>query len=746
VPETIGQYKILSVLGTGHMGIVYEAEQENPHRKVALKVIAVGLRSPKILQRFHREAELLARLQHPGIAQIFEAGTFTDGDVERPYIAMELVEGLRLTEYVEQNDLSTLDRLNLMTAICDAVHHAHQKSVIHRDLKPANILVDQAGCPKILDFGIAAATDSDINVTTLHTDLGQLLGTLPYMSPEQVQGRSDDVDTRSDIYALGVICYRILSGKLPHELRDIALAEAARVVAEEDPERLSHFDRTFRGDIETIVAKALDKQRRRRYQSASDMGEDIQRFLHHETIHARPAGRWYQFQKFSRRNKGLVAGVAIALAGLVAGLAGTSISLQQANVAKAEARLEADKYGAISRFFQDILSSVDPASGPGKEATVRVMLDAAAEDLAGSFESQPEVRAVLHDTIGMTYRNIGNSDGARLHLEEALEILRSDPDADQETLASTMNHLAGLYWRLDLPEDAESLVKEALEIRTGLYGLLDERTLELQNNLGILFRMRGKLKEAEALARQNLEAKREAVQDNNDPLLWTSMNNLASLLDERGKSEEAEQLYVQVLEGRRKTLGEKHPDTLSIIHNLATFYLYSDRLEEAERFARQALDGRTEIYDRQHPDTLLSMHALVVVFLNKEELEEAEQLGSELLTECEQVLGPNHRNTVNAWSTMAKILAGNEKYDKAQTLLEKTVTYYMDRYGADHPRTLDARFDLSQVLVSTNRCDAASPMLEEIIRSGETVFPEDDRRLLIYRELLAECAETAGSG
>jgi tetratricopeptide (TPR) repeat protein len=739
LPDKIGRFKILSVLGTGGMGIVYEAEQESPHRKIALKVIGTGLNSPKVLQRFHREAELLARLQHPGIAQIFEAGTFDDDGIERPYIAMELVEGMRLTEYVETQELSVRQRLGLIKRICDAVHHAHQKSVIHRDLKPANILVDKTGCPKILDFGIATATDSDVNLTTFQTDLGQLLGTLPYMSPEQVRGRPGDVDTRSDVYSLGVICYRVLSGRLPHELRDIALAEVSRVVAEEDPERLSLFDRTFRGDIETIVAKALDKQRNRRYQSASDMGEDIQRFLLHEAITARPVGVWYQLQKFSRRNKGLVAGAVIALTGLVAGLVGTTLSLYRTAEAEAAARTEADKYGATSRFFQDVLSSVDPSSGPGKEVTVKEMLDVAARDLDDSFDSQPEVRAVLHDTIGLTYRNIGQTDEARRHLEEALRILRDDPDADQETVASTMGHVAGLYWRLDRSEEAEALVREALEIRTGLYGLLDDRTLELQNNLGILLRVQGRLKEAEALARQTLEAKLVVVEDSNDPGLLTNKNNLASLLDAQGKSEEAEQLYQEVLQGRMGTLGEKHPKTLISIHNLATFYLYAGRLEEAERLARMALEGRTEIYDDRHPDTLGSEHALITVLMEQGNYEEAERRGVDLLSRRTEVLGPNHRDTFSTRSTMAKILRGNERYAEAQAMTETVVAYYENRYGGDHPRTLDAKYDLSLILVELNRCVSASPLLEEIIRLGETVYPEGHRSLVLYRELQEEC-------
>jgi tetratricopeptide (TPR) repeat protein len=739
IPERIGKYRILSVLGEGGMGTVYEAEQESPQRRVALKVVGAGLCSPRVLQRFRLEAELLARLQHPGIAQIFEAGTFSVEDTEKPYIAMELVEGLVLTEYVEKHHLSFRQRLKLMAEICDAVHHAHQKSVIHRDLKPANILVDATGCPKILDFGIATATDSDLQVTTAGTELGQVLGTLPYMSPEQVQGKLSDVDTRSDIYALGVICYRLLSGRLPLDLRDIAIAEAARVIAEQDPERLSGYDRTFRGDIETIVAKALEKESKRRYQSASDMGEDIQRFLRHETITARPASAWYQFRKFSRRNRGLVTGAAVAIFGLVAGIIGMSITLQRAVGAEAVARIEADKAGAVSRFFQDLLSSVDPEYGPGKEVTVRQMLDGAAEDLEGSFETQPEVRAVLHDTIGLTYRNIGNLDGAREHLEEALVILEAEPDADQENLASTMNHLAGLYWRLDLTDEAESLVRRALEIRMGLHGGLDERTLELQNNLSILLRIGGKLEEAEALARSALQAKKEITDDDTDPSVLTGMNTLASLLDEQGKFGEAEPLYAHVLDSRRKTLGDMHPDTLGSIHNMATFYQSNSRLEEAETHAREALKGYTEIYDRNHPRALRSLDVLVSIMGLEGKLEEAEPLARDLLTRREELLGPDHRDTVGARETLVMILREGGNYTEAEKISREVVAFFLDRLGEDHSRTLSAKYNLAKLLFEEGQLDEAASLFRNITMKADEVLPGGHRYRGVFREKLGQC-------
>src|SRR6185295_10970606 len=304
VPTRIGHYAIIRILGEGGMGTVYEAQQESPKRAVALKVIRAGHVSPAMLRRFEHESAVLGRLQHPGIAQVYEAGTVPD---ERghpvPFFAMEFIRGVPLTEYAKSKGLGTRDRLDLVARICDAVYHA---------LKPGNILVDESGQPKVLDFGVARATDSDIQQTTIQTDIGQIIGTVPYMSPEQVGGDPSELDTRSDVYALGVIAYELLSGRLPYSLDKRMIHEAVRIIREEEPTRLSSINRTLRGDVETIVAKALEKEKSRLYQSAESLGSDIRRYLKDEPITARPASTWYHVRKFSRRNRGLVAGLGAA--------------------------------------------------------------------------------------------------------------------------------------------------------------------------------------------------------------------------------------------------------------------------------------------------------------------------------------------------------------------------------------------------------------------------------------------------
>jgi tetratricopeptide (TPR) repeat protein/predicted Ser/Thr protein kinase len=337
-PLRLGRYTLVRVLGEGGMGTVYEAQQESPRRTVALKVIRAGYLSPELLRRFGQEAQVLGRLQHPGIAQVFESGMVEDDSGRpMPFFAMEFIRGVPLTEHARSADLGVRAILELVARTSDAVYHAHQKGVIHRDLKPGNILVDEGGQPKVLDFGVARATDSDLQQATLQTDVGQLVGTVPYMSPEQVSGDPNELDTRSDVYALGVIAYELLTGRMPHDLRKKMIHEAARIIREEEPTRLSQFNRALRGDVETIIAKALEKDKSRRYQSAESFASDIRRCLRNEPIAARPASTWYQARKFARRNRGLVAGLAAAIVCIVAGLAFTTISRSQAIEARADA-------------------------------------------------------------------------------------------------------------------------------------------------------------------------------------------------------------------------------------------------------------------------------------------------------------------------------------------------------------------------------------------------------------------------
>jgi eukaryotic-like serine/threonine-protein kinase len=327
VPAAFGRYRILRICGEGGMGVVYEAEQDNPRRTVALKVISPGLVSLEHAKRFNHEAQILGRLQHPGIAQVYDAGIVEDG---RPYFAMEFIRGLPLDDYARERGLDAAGRLELLTRVCDAVQHAHDRGVIHRDLKPSNILVDESGQPKVVDFGVAHVTAADLSRTASRTQTGQLLGTLSYMSPEQIDSGASGIDARSDVYALGVILFELLAHRLPYRLEQLPVHEVARVIQQQEPSRLGSIDSHYRGDVEIIVAKALEKDKSRRYASATDLASDIRRYLQGEAIVARPASALYQLRKFARRNRALVGGVLGVIAALVLGMIGTVLFAVQA--------------------------------------------------------------------------------------------------------------------------------------------------------------------------------------------------------------------------------------------------------------------------------------------------------------------------------------------------------------------------------------------------------------------------------
>ena len=331
IPEQIGPYKIIGIIGSGGMGAVYEAAQENPKRRVALKVVKSGRASPSAMKRFQFEVETLARLRHPGIAQIYEAGTWTGAGHDQPFFAMEYIPGARpLTQYADDMELDVEDRLRLFIRVCDAVHHGHQKGIIHRDLKPDNILVDRDGNPKIIDFGVARATDADMAITTLQTSVGQLIGTLQYMSPEQCLGDPALVDTRADVYSLGVILYELLCHELPYDVQRQAMLEAIRIIREDAPKRPSTITRIIRGDLETISLKALEKQSDRRYESAISLGHDLERYLRRDPIEARPPSIAYQIRMFAAKHRMTALSAALVVLAISGGLIATAIAWSHA--------------------------------------------------------------------------------------------------------------------------------------------------------------------------------------------------------------------------------------------------------------------------------------------------------------------------------------------------------------------------------------------------------------------------------
>jgi tetratricopeptide (TPR) repeat protein len=430
------------------MGAVYEAEQERPYRKVALKVIKAAWAQPDLLRRFAQESMALGRLQHPGIAQIYESGTAETSFGLQPYFSMELIHGAPLTEYADAHRLDLRKRLSLVQQVCDAVEHAHQRGIIHRDLKPANILVDEHGQPKVLDFGLARVTDSDAQATR-QTDMGQVLGTLAYMSPEQVQGDLLEVDTRTDVYSLGVILYELLAGKGPYEIGR-TLPDAVATILRSDPRPLASISRAYRGDVDTIVSKALEKNKERRYASAASLAEDIRRYLDDQPIVARPPSTGYQLQKFVLRHKALVAGTAAVFLAL-------SLGVVAATWQAIRARREAARATAMNSFMTQMLTAADPQEDGSKDVTVAELLLQASEKADKTLQGQPEVEADARMMLGATFYSLGKLDQSLKELKRAVALRESGVGKNTDAHAQALRELgASLDSNDDLAASADA--------------------------------------------------------------------------------------------------------------------------------------------------------------------------------------------------------------------------------------------------------------------------------------------------
>jgi len=720
LPATIGRYRIIRLLGEGGMGTVYEAEQDQPRRLVALKVIKPGLATGDRLWRFKHEAQALGRLQHPGIAQIYEASSADAGFGPQPYFAMELIRGLPLQEQAAANALNTRQKLALMVKICEAVNHAHQRGLIHRDLKPGNILVDETGQPKILDFGVARVTGSDERATR-QTDLGQLVGTLAYMSPEQVMGDSLEMDTRSDIYSLGVILYELLAGRLPYDLKHMPLQVSMQTIREDDPTSLSSIDRHLRGDVETIVGKALEKDKTRRYGSAADLAADIQRYLDDQPITARPPSSSYQLRKFTRRHRGLMASIAAVFVVLVAGIAVATSMAVRASRAEGEAR-------AVSDFLQEDLlaqasasSQAGPNTKPDPHLEVRTALDRAAARIPGKFQKQPLVEASLRHTIGITYADLGLLNEAEQQLELALAIRRRILKESEDTL-TTMDRLAVVYRLEGKYAKAEPLRQEYLESRRRSMGDGHPDTLNAMNNLALLYRDEGKPALAEPLYAKAVDGLRRLKIVDRQSV--GTMANLAGLYHDEGKYALSEQLFGEALEAAPRVYGAEHPATLTIMSNMAQLYLDEAKFAEAEALLRKALEIDTRVLGAEHRDTLIDLGSIGKLYRSQGKYAEADATFERVLEVQRRVLGDARPETLATMNYLGSVKWYEGNYAGAEQLLTRALEGDRRVLGPDHPRTLSTLVWLGRTRLQQHRYDLAEASFREARDAYQRTNPE----------------------
>jgi hypothetical protein len=787
---SIGRYRIIGVVGEGGMGAVYEAEQDQPRRRVALKVVKPGLTSPEVLRRFGQESRSLARLQHPGIAQIYEAGIADTGFGPQPWFAMEFISGLSLLEFAKARRLDTRQRLEILIRTCEAVHHAHLRGVIHRDLKPANILVDETGRPRIVDFGVALIADGDAP-SSRETRFGDLVGTLAYMSPEQVLADPSELDARSDVYSLGVVLYELLAGRLPRQVAG-RLPQAILAIREENPLPLGAVNRSYRGDLETIVAKALAKDKTRRYDSAADLAADLGRYLTNNPILARPPTVSYQLGKFAARHKRLAGAVVAVFVALVGGLLATGWESVRANherdraaTAERDAMRDRDRAvhaeqladgeraraqqernraveeakradtqsaaaSAVSDFLRnDLLALADPRAQSNPKTAfdpdlkVRAALDRAAARIAGKFDSQPAVEASIRQTIGSAYADMGLFPEATIQMERALALRRRVLGPGHPDTLSSMDALGNLFLYAGNYGRAEALLSETLELRRRLFGDRDPGTLATMGGLATLAgAMQSDYGRSAAALERVLDVQRRALGEEHPDTL-AIMNNLAAQYVNLGSYGPAEALYRRALEIKRRVMGEEHPSTLMTMNSLGVADRYQGKYAEAEKLLTGVLQARRRVLGEEHQETLASARSLALLYEAQARYAEAETLLVATLATDRRVLGDKHPETLAAMNNVAEIYRRQNRYPEADSMFNDVLARRRSLLPANHANITNVLVSLGGISLDNRRYEKAEPLLREALDGQQKTAPDNWRRY--YTEsLLGACLSGLG--
>ncbi len=735
----IGPYKLLQLIGEGGFGSVFLAEQSEPvKRRVALKVIKLGMDTRQVIARFEQERQALAMMDHPNIARVLDAGATETG---QPYFVMELVDGHPLTEHCDRHNLSITARLELFGQICSAVQHAHTKGIIHRDLKPSNVLVsvhDGQPLVKVIDFGIAKATAGNLTERTLFTGHRQLIGTPEYMSPEQAEG-SMDIDTRTDVYALGVLLYELLTGSTPFDsrrLRAAAFAEIARIIREDDPPspstRLGQSTDTLvtvaarrrtepgklssilRGELDWIVMKALEKDRQRRYETASGLALDVRRYLAGEPVSAAPPSKVYRFRKFVRRHRASVAAASLVAAALVVAVVGIS---WQASVARAQR----DKAERIAEFMSDMLQGVEPGVARGRDTTMlkEMMTAAAARIEKGDLARSPEAELRLRATIGTTFRELALYDEASKMLAPAIPLARSLRKGDHAETAGALSDLAQLLNDQGDLAAAEPLYREALAMDQRLHPGDHPRVATDLNNLSSLLDDKGDAAGAEPLARQALEMRRRLYPGDHEDVA-ESLNNLAGLMigGNRGTGdvEGAEKLYREVLAMSRRLYKGDHPRLAGALNNMSVLLKNKGDLAGAEPLARETLEMRRRLFPGDHPYVATGLNNLALLIQERGDLVSPEPLFRESLAMRRRLYPGGHTSTATDLLNLGGLLLDRGDAAGAEPLYREAAEMYERTNGKVFWPAAKARLGLGQSLASLGRFRQAEPELLEAER------------------------------
>ncbi|MHC5114449.1 MAG: tetratricopeptide repeat protein [Planctomycetota bacterium] len=733
----IGPYRVLQRIGEGGMGVVFLAEQTRPiRRRVALKIIKLGMDTEEVMARFDAERQALALMNHPHIARILDAGATDRG---RPYFVMEYVPGIPIVEYCDHRRLDTVERLRLFVQVCHAIQHAHQKGVIHRDLKPSNILVtedDGRALPKVIDFGVAKATSRPLGMATVHTELGRMIGTPEYMSPEQAVRTPMDVDTRSDVYSLGVVLYELLSGDRPFELSNKTLDEIQREIREVEPgppstratrpgERAAvaarqrgtnptALARQLRGELDWITLMALHKAPPRRYQTPLALADDIERHVRHEPVRASPPSTTYRLAKFARRHALAVGAASIVMTIVIVLVTFYTVRLanehERASRAAERALREARTAEQVTEFLVGLFRVADPGESRGSSITARELLDMGAQRITEELDGQPVVQARLLNTIGRVYLNLGLYQDAERLLEEALDLVEHAPGHDQVDVAESLNLVGEAHYARGDYEAAERLLRRALQLRRDLLGEDDPVLGQSLNNVGAVLWAQGDHAAAEPFYREALALRRRLLGEESRGAA-ESMNNLAVLLHSAGDHAEAEKLYRRTLAIRKRVLGDDHPLTINSMNNLGSLLRTRGDLVASEEFLRDALELRRQVLAEDHPEIAESLEELAMTLQAQSRYDEAEPLLRRALALRAKQLRADHPLVARSLRGLAVLLGKQGDCEAAAPLFREAIDTYLESLDPDHWHVCRARSEYSACLTELGRYDEAEPLL-----------------------------------
>ncbi|MFK7959244.1 MAG: tetratricopeptide repeat protein [Phycisphaerales bacterium] len=753
--QTINQYTLVRELGEGGFGTVWLAEQHEPvKRQVALKVIKLGMDTRQVITRFEAERQALAVMDHPNIAKVFDAGSTDTG---RPYFVMEYAEGMPFTQFCDEHKLDVRDRLRVFRKVCLAVQHAHQKGIIHRDIKPSNVLVatvDGEPAPKVIDFGIAKATEARLTEHSVFTEQGQLIGTPAYMSPEQVGLNAMDIDTRSDVYALGVLLYEAVTGHTPFDSKTLLRAgmeEIRRIIREVDPPkpstRLSKAGESVSeiaqrraieprrlgplvlGDIDWIVMKAMEKDRTRRYQTASGLAEDIDRYLQNEPVLASPPSAKYRLGKFVRRNRRSVVAASLVLAAVLVGTAGTSVGMVRAKRAEHEAIKSATEAEQVATFLTDMLAGVGAQVAQGADTTLlRGILDKTATRVGDELAGFPEVEAKVRSHLGETYVQIRDTERAEENFNRSLELYRTLSEADETGNADDIN-VAQTIGNIAILRGSQSRLTEAVELHREAVAMwrrlapadpthVPRAEMHLANALVAV----SEYEEADTLLARSLAALREHLGDVHLDV-GVAYNSIANLRHRTSAYDEAERSYRQAIETHRAALGDDHPFVTTNFHNLSMLLADMGRNRESIELHQQTLARCRELYPDGHEQIASHLVQLAMLYrYDDARSSEAPGLLAEAIELQTKLQGPSSHTVGASYSQLGKILFALRRMDEAVDAYERAAEIHQSIHGEQHNSVAVALQARARTLAEMGRFAEASDEYDRVLAIQTALF------------------------